>query len=628
MENVINLLPDAVANQIAAGEVIQRPASVVKELMENSIDSGATKVQLLIKDAGRTLVQVIDNGCGMTEQDARMSFERHATSKINVAEDLFSLCTKGFRGEALASICAVAHVEMKTRREKDELGFHLVNEGSVVTTQEPAAVSQGTSIAVKNLFFNIPARRKFLKSNTVETRHIIDEFQRVALIHPEINFVLINNDSEVYNLPKGNFRQRIVSIFGKSFDQKLVPIAEDTDIVGVAGFIGKPEFAKKTRGEQFFFVNKRFVRNTYLNHAIAQAMEDLLPPKGYPTYFIQLEIDPGDVDINIHPTKTEVKFGDEKSIYAILRAATKQSLNQFKVAPTLDFEQETSFDTWKSSQSEGPISEPVVKVNKGFNPFDVQTDNSSARVSSGGNSFSSKPNNTEKTNFNWNNLYEADDNLKNENFDDLFGEIEFEDEHEQPKLIDSEAASFGFVQQLYNQFITTIHQGSLVFIDQRRAHQRVLFEYFLSAVQNQKKSSQQLLFPETISLQASDAELLKSVLPELQLMGIDISEFGPTDFVVNGLPSDLNELNATHLIESLIEGFKVNGDSIKNDKETALAKNLSNNIAIKKGQKLDAEEMRALLQQLFDCESPFVSPNGKPTFFNFTPEEINDKLGK
>lgn len=422
MENLINLLPDAVANQIAAGEVIQRPASVVKELMENSIDAGSDKIQLIIKDAGKTLIQVIDNGIGMNEQDARMSFERHATSKIQSANDLFNLHTKGFRGEALASICAIAHVELKTKRKQDELGWHLINEGSSITTQEAISCPQGTSIAVKNLFYNVPARRKFLKSNSVETRHILDEFQRVALIHPEINFVLINNDAEVYNLPKANFRQRIVSIFGKNFDEKLVPIHEDTDIVGISGFIGKPEFAKKTRGEQFFFINRRFIKSSYLNHAIALAMEDLLPPKAYPTYFIQLEVDPGDVDINIHPTKTEVKFTEEKAIYAILRAATKQSLNKFKVAPTLDFDQEVSFNNHQEFKNRGPISEPKVRVNENFNPFDSETSSAAERNWSSGQSF--KKDNHQ--NFDWKNLYESDNDLKKEDFNDLFEEIEFE----------------------------------------------------------------------------------------------------------------------------------------------------------------------------------------------------------
>ena len=623
MENVINLLPDAVANQIAAGEVIQRPASAVKELMENSIDSGAEKIQLIIKDAGKTLIQVIDDGCGMTEQDARMSFERHATSKINTAQDLFALCTKGFRGEALASVCAVAHIEMKTRRAKDELGFHLINEGSKITKQEAITTPIGTSVSVKNLFYNIPARRKFLKSTSVETRHIIDEFQRVALIHPEIAFELINNDSEVYNLPKGNFRQRIVSVFGKSFDEKLVPIEEDTDIVGVAGFFGKPEFAKKTRGEQFFFVNKRFIKNSYLNHAIAQAMDDLLPPKAYPTYFIQLEIDPAEVDINIHPTKTEVKFGDEKSIYAILRAATKRSLNRFKVAPTLDFNQETSFNSYDLGFS-GPISEPKVQVDSSFNPFEEPKE-VEVKSWSSGNSFKTS---SSKGSFDWKNLYEQDKDLKNENFDDLLGDIEFEEEHEQPKLIKEDNNEFTFVKQVYNQYIQTFYKGSLIFIDQKRAHERVLYEYFQAALKDQKKSSQQLLFPESISLQAADAELLKSVLPELQQMGIDINEFGPTDFVVNGLPSDLHELNAKQLIEQLIEQFKLNGDEVKIDKREALTKSMSRNIAIKKGQKLEVEEMSELVNQLFDCESPFINPYGKTTFFNFTFEEISDKLDK
>ena len=623
MENVINLLPDAVANQIAAGEVIQRPASAVKELMENSIDSGAEKIQLIIKDAGKTLIQVIDDGCGMTEQDARMSFERHATSKINTAQDLFALCTKGFRGEALASVCAVAHIEMKTRRAKDELGFHLINEGSKITKQEAITTPVGTSVSVKNLFYNIPARRKFLKSTSVETRHIIDEFQRVALIHPEIAFELINNDTEVYNLPKGNFRQRIVSVFGKSFDEKLVPIEEDTDIVGVAGFFGKPEFAKKTRGEQFFFVNKRFIKNSYLNHAIAQAMDDLLPPKAYPTYFIQLEIDPAEVDINIHPTKTEVKFGDEKSIYAILRAATKRSLNRFKVAPTLDFNQETSFNSY-DPEFNGPISEPKVQVDSSFNPFEEPKE-AKAKSWSSGNSFKTS---SAKGSFDWKNLYEQDKDLKNENFDDLLGDIEFEEEHEQTKLIKEDINKFTFVKQIYKQYIQTFYKGNLIFIDQKRAHERVLYEYFQTALKEQKKTSQQLLFPESISLQAADAELLKSALPDLQQMGIDINEFGPTDFVVNGLPSDLHELNAKQLIEQLIEQFKLNGDEVKIDKREALTKSMSRNIAIKKGQKLEVEEMSELVNQLFDCESPFINPYGKTTFFNFTLEEISDKLDK
>jgi DNA mismatch repair protein MutL len=624
MENVINLLPDAVANQIAAGEVIQRPASVVKELMENSIDSGATTVELIIKDAGKTLIQVIDDGCGMTEQDAKMSFERHATSKINTAQDLFALCTKGFRGEALASICAVAHVEMKTRRLKDELGFHLVNEGSKITTQEPTSTSQGTSIAVKNLFYNIPARRKFLKSNSAETRHIIDEFQRVALIHPEINFFLVNNDTEVYHLEKGNFRKRIVAVFGKSFDQKLVPIGEDTDIVSISGFIGKPEFAKKTRGEQFFFVNQRFIKNNYLNHAIANAMDDLLPPKSYPTYFIQLEIDPAEIDINIHPTKTEIKFGDEKSIYAILRAATKQSLNKFKVAPTIDFDQETSFNTYNSKAS-GPLSEPKIQVTPGFNPFSEQEEDKvkSKNWSTGLN----LKQNTSKGDFDWKKLYDSKKDLKNENFDDLIGEIEFEEEHEQKQLIEDPATEITFVKQIYKQFIQTFKNGELLFIDQRRAHERVLYEYFKKSMDEQKNVSQQLLFPESISLQAADSVLLKSVLPELQQMGIDINEFGPNDFVINGLPADLRELSAKQLIENLIEQFKIDGDEIKLDKRESLAKSLSRNIAINRGVKMEKEEMVGLVEQLLLCKYPSINPSGKSTFFYFPIEEINDKLG-
>ena len=624
MENVINLLPDSVANQIAAGEVIQRPASIVKELMENSIDSGATKVQLIIKDAGRTLVQVIDDGCGMTEQDARMSFERHATSKINIAEDLFSLSTKGFRGEALASICAIAHVEMKTRRGIDELGFHLINEASIITTQEPTATPEGTSIAVKNIFFNIPARRKFLKSNTVETRHIIDEFQRVALVHPEISFVFINNENEVYHLESSTFRQRIVAVFGKNFNERLAPIEEDTDIVKITGFIGKPEFAKKTRGEQFFFVNNRFIKNGYLNHAISKAMDDLLPPNGFPTYFILLDVDPSEVDINIHPTKTEIKFGDEKSIYAILRAATKQSLNKYSVAPTLDFNQENAFDA-PAYKSDGIIRQPEVKVDRDFNPFkEVDSEQKNKTWSTGSNFKHSDA----RSDFEWKNLYEDSKELKNENFDDLLGEIEFEENSDkQIQLANQNGDEFMFFKQLYNRFILTQKNGTLICIDQKRAHERVLYEYFLKAMTSQKINTQQLLFPETISLQVADAELLRDILPELEQMGIDINQFGKDDFIVNGLPADLHELNATHLIEQLLEQFKLNTDEVKIDKRNALAKNLSRNIAIKRGQKLEIEEIKSLIHQLFLCESPLINPSGKSTFFNLTPEEIINKLG-
>ena len=623
MENVINLLPSAVANQIAAGEVIQRPASIVKELIENSIDSGATKIQLIIKDSGKSLIQVVDNGCGMTEQDALMSFERHATSKITSADDLFSLFTKGFRGEALASICAVAHVEMRTRRAKDELGFRIINEGSKITTKEPVAVQQGTTIGVKNLFFNLPARRKFLKTNAVETKHIIDEFQRVALIHHEIAFTLLSNDSEIYHLEKGNFRQRIVSIFGKSFDEKLVPIQENTDIVNISGFIGKPSFAKKTRGEQFFFVNNRFIKNNYLNHAVSQAMEDLLPPKSFPSYFVQLEIDPAEIDINIHPTKTEIKFSDEKSIYAILRAATRQSLNKFKVAPTIDFDQENSFETY-SFRNKTSVSEPQIKVNHNFNPFDRVEESESKKWSSGSAFKSSKYRGANDLR----NLDDKKNKLKKVNFDSLFLDIKFEEEHQQKSLINEKIENnFNFTKQVYNQFIQTFYNGHLIFVDQRRAHERVLYEYFKTALNRKKNISQKLLFPESITLQASDAELLKNMLPDLQQMGIDINEFGAKDFVINGLPADLHSLNATQLIEQLIEQFKVNSDQVKIDKRDTLAKSLSQNIAIKKGVKMEEEEMKELLSQLFQCESPFINSAGKSTFFNFTAQEINDKLG-
>ena len=372
MPDIIQLLPDAVANQIAAGEVIQRPASAVKELLENAIDAGSDTISLVIKDAGKALIQVNDNGFGMSETDARLSFERHATSKIKSADDLFNINTKGFRGEALASIAAIAQVELKTKIVGTDLGTQIIIEGSEVKEQEVCNCSKGTSFSIKNLFYNVPARRNFLKSNPVEIKHIIEEFQRVAMVHADIAFSMYNNGNEVFNLKKGSFRQRIVGIFGEKYNQKLVPVTENTDIVSIEGFVSKPEFAKKTRGEQYFFVNDRFIKNPYLNHAVNNAFDQLLSKDQFPSYFLKLTIDPSKIDINIHPTKTEIKFEDERAIYAIIRTAVKQALGKFNIAPTLDFEQESSFNVplMKSSDS---VKAPSIKVNKDYNPFETKT---------------------------------------------------------------------------------------------------------------------------------------------------------------------------------------------------------------------------------------------------------------
>ena len=456
MADIINLLPDHVANQIAAGEVVQRPSSVVKELLENAIDAGSTTIKLFIKNAGKTRIQVIDDGKGMSDTDARLSFERHATSKINSAEDLFSLNTKGFRGEALASIAAIAHVELKTKQENDELGTAITIEGSIVKKQETTATSKGTSIAVKNLFFNIPARRNFLKSDAVELRHIIDEFHRVVLAHPQINFSMYHNDNNLFDLRSENFRQRIVHTFGKKTNDKLVPVDEDTELLKISGFIGKPEFAKKSRGEQFFFVNQRFIKSPYLNHAIQAAFEGLLAPNKYPSYFLNLRVDPKSIDINIHPTKTEIKFDDEPTIYALLRAAVKHSLGQFSVAPILDFQRDAALDTLYHQQSDN-VSTPRVEVDPDFNPFS-----------------SSKPNKSTPNPPAWESLYTGIKSAVNNTND--FSEVQFESDELQSSIFDEdESKKVQNTFQLQHKYIISTIKSCMVVIDQNRAHQRILY---------------------------------------------------------------------------------------------------------------------------------------------------------
>ncbi len=463
MADIIQLLPDHVANQIAAGEVVQRPASVVKELIENAIDADATVIKLIIKDAGKTLIQVIDNGKGMSVTDARLSFERHATSKIKAAEDLFNLHTKGFRGEALASIAAIAHVELKTKQSQDEVGTHLKIEGSEVMSQEVVVTPNGTSISVKNLFYNIPARRNFLKSTTVETRHIIDEFHRVTLAHPNIEFSLYNNGSELFHLPISNYRQRLVNTFGNKTNEKLVPVEEETEVLKISGFVVKPEFAKKTRGEQFFFVNNRFIKSSYLNHSVNAAFDGLLRPHTHASYFLYLTVDPKSIDINIHPTKTEIKFDDEHTLYAILRSAVKHSLGQFNIAPVLDFERDKNLDTPYSYQQKTGQA-PMVEVDRAFNPFREE------KVSSNtGQSFKKDLTNG------WESLYVGLESKSNTGSND-FSELHFESDDEAPSMFNDDVKDAQKTFQLKNKYIiNTIKSGMLV-IDQHRAHQRVLYE--------------------------------------------------------------------------------------------------------------------------------------------------------
>lgn len=595
MSDIIKLLPDSVANQIAAGEVVQRPASVVKELLENAIDSGATNIQLIVKDAGKTLIQVIDNGKGMSDTDARMSFERHATSKIKSADDLFCILTKGFRGEALASIAAIAHVDLKTKQEGKELGTHIRIEGSKFVDQLPCATSEGTSMSVKNLFYNVPARRKFLKTDSVETKHIIDEFQRVALIHPDIAFSYYNNDDQMYHLERGTFRQRIVAMMGASYNQRLVPVEEDTNtIVKVSGFIGKPEFAKKTRGEQFFFVNGRFIKNNYLGHAVSTAFDELLGRDTFPSYFIHLEVDPSSIDINIHPTKTEIKFEDERSVYAIVRAAVKQALSKYSVAPSLDFERETLFDNAPEPKMGDILSAPQIKVDHNYNPFKERTEHQHKEVKQ-----------------QWEELYKVD----------------------MPQKVEQEMAVFeekkeevSFMHQFRSKYILTSFGEGLLIIDQHRAHKRILFEYFFDLLENNQGASQQILFPESIEMNPSDFALMQELEEDFKNIGFDITPFGKSTYVVNGLPADIKDANPKSLLEGLLEEFKEN-QSNKLDRRENLAKSLANQTAIKSGQKLQKEEMQMLVSELFLCEKPTVDPSGNKVLWNIDHDELMENFG-
>ena len=616
MSDIIKLLPDAVANQIAAGEVIQRPASAVKELLENAIDAGADNISLVIKDAGKALIQVIDNGFGMSETDARLSFERHATSKIKSADDLFNLSTKGFRGEALASIAAIAQVVLKTKVEGNDLGTEILIEGSEVKEQEGCNCAKGTSFSIKNLFYNVPARRNFLKSNPVEVKHIIEEFQRVAMVHADIAFSMYNNGNEVFNLKKGSFRQRIVGVFGEKYNQKLVPVEENTDIVSIKGFVSKPEFAKKTRGEQYFFVNDRFIKNSYLNHAVNNAFDQLLSKDQHPSYFLKLTIDPSKIDINIHPTKTEIKFEDERAIYAIIRTAVKQGLGKNNITPTLDFEQESSFNVPLIRSSE-PIKAPTIKVNTAYNPFAPKS--------------SPPPRLKPKSTKNWESLYSSfeqeteplipntDEGLLEaaplEQQQVISSSWKDEDYEEQQTLI-----------QLHNKFILgQLKSGSLI-IDQERAHTRILFEQYIKNFALGKGATQQLLFPETLDFTTADAELLNELQLEIKTLGFDFDKMGKSSFVVSGVPTELKEQDIKKTIEGLLEQFKLNESELKLKKHENLAISMARSASIRSGKKLSYEEMKALVDQLFACEMPYSLPNGKPTIITLNLDDLNQQF--
>ncbi|MCW8981594.1 MAG: DNA mismatch repair endonuclease MutL, partial [Altibacter sp.] len=570
MTDIIQLLPDHVANQIAAGEVVQRPASVVKELLENAIDAGATKITLVVKDAGKTLVQVTDNGIGMSVTDARLCFERHATSKIKSADDLFNLHTKGFRGEALASIAAIAHVELKTRTEASEVGTKICIEGSEVTSQEAAVVPKGTTISVKNLFYNIPARRNFLKSNPVETRHIIDEFHRVALAHPQVAFSMLHNNDDVFNLPASNARQRIVNIFGSKTNEKLVPVSEETEIVKVEGFVIKPQYAKKSRGEQFFFVNDRFIKSPYLHHAVSNAFEGLLKDGLQPGYFLFLAVDPHSIDINIHPTKTEIKFDDEHAIYAMLRATIKHSLGQFSIAPVLDFNKDSGFDTPYDYSKKHPVA-PTIEVDKNFNPFQkesLQRNNSAGYKREKGSS--------------WESLYVG---LKQEEgVVSGLENIEFESEEVSGRLFDTAVDVDGQITfQLHNKYIISPIKSGMMVIHQHLAHQRILYEELLKNITLQEAVSQQLLFPLTLHFSNPDLEILEKVKEQLEHTGFAFSEIGGEQLSINGIPVNLLESQVGDVLERLINDIKEEVPDAGFSQNDLLAKSMAKSMAVRTG---------------------------------------------
>lgn len=598
MSDIIKLLPDAVANQIAAGEVIQRPASAVKELLENAIDAGATQIELILKDAGKALIQVIDNGSGMSDTDARMAFERHATSKISKADDLFAIRTMGFRGEALASIAAIAQVEMKTKRHDEAYGTQIRIEGSVVKSQEMCVCQSGTSFSIKNLFFNVPARRNFLKSTTAELRHIMEEFHRVSLINPEIGFSITHNDKELFHLLSGTFKQRIVALFGNVYNERLLPVQQSTENMHVEGFIVKAEFARKTRGEQYFFVNKRFMKHPYLHHAVENAFQELLPRDSFPSYFLHIKIDPAEIDINIHPTKTEVNFQDTKLIYAIIHASVKKSLGQHSLSPQLDFdnnESELSIDFGEISRANRPLTTPSVAFNPEYNPFSNPMPANSHWEKS-----QSQPSD------NWRLFY--DRNLENEPHSNA--EISQSDER-MPQVVEKRVSRF---LQIQNSFILSPVKSGLLIVDQHLAHWRILFENFMRQLDQQKTGSQQELFPQTVQLNTGDAELLSELISELRLLGFSIETMGSRTFVINGTPEGFGESNATEMIEHILEMYKTNQTDLQIDKKQNLARSLSANMAVRYGQTLGEREMSALIDQLFACEIPNISPDGKKIF--------------
>ena len=590
-DNSIALLPDHVANQIAAGEVVQRPASVVKELVENAIDAGATHIQLIIKDAGKTLIQLIDNGKGMTPFDARMCFERHATSKISSADDLFTLTTKGFRGEALASIAAIAQVELKTKRVNDLVGQRVIIEGGKLLNQEECQCPAGTTFSVKNLFYNIPARRNFLKSDQIEQKHIIDEIERVAIPHTNIHFVVQSNGNEILNLASGNLIQRIKSLLGSYIQKELVQVNEDTSFVKISGYVTLPGAAIKTKKEQFFFVNNRFVRNPFLNHAVYEAYKDLIGFQSHPRYFIFLELDPKHIDINIHPTKTEVKFTDEKTVYMLLLSAIKRALGKANVSGSLDFESEMSLNI-DGPAKDRVYTQPKISFNTSYNPFNVTAGSGETEL--------------QKVNKqHWETMFEG---FKN---DPLTPLVEQEVMQQAVEPLKKESLDFAVFQLNLKYIVTTYNNHNVLIVDQQRAHERIVYEHYLNSKRETPIATQQMLFPEQIEMSANDFVLIKSLLEEFRSLGFDIEIFGKNSIVVNGAPADMGEFNVLQTIEGILETYKLNTIDAKVEKHDNLCRAIAKNISIKYGKPLETEEMKLLLTHLMRCENPLYSANGK-----------------
>jgi len=605
MHNLIKMLPDAIANQIAAGEVVQRPASVVKELMENSIDAGASFVQLIVKEAGKVSIQVIDDGAGMSPQDAIMCFERHATSKINKAEDLFAIRTMGFRGEALASIASVSQVELKTKREGDELGSLLRMEASVQKANEQVATPKGTSIQVKNLFYNIPARRNFLKSNPVEMRHILDEFQRIALSNPHIKFSLVQNEQETYALPVEKLGKRIVDLFGKTYREQLAACEENTNYVSIKGYVGRPEYSKKTRGEQFFFVNNRFIKSSYLHHAVMSAYERLVPEGTFPFYVLFLTLDPSHIDINVHPTKTEIKFDDERSIYAILQAAIRKTLSLHHLIPSLDFDANVNFrnpsgapsatSSFSGTNSPRPVQDAWKRLYEGLN------DNIEA--------------------FERQSVADPVTNLFNETSTTIQSKAN-------TWTADSLAHTNFQVIQILNKYLVVTLSGGMLLIDQKKAYQRILFDQFSENLVKKNGVSQQLLFPQILRINPADSVLLEEILVDITDLGFALTKDSEENYWIQGVPAGIGEEDGQNLLEGILEQVKNEASDLGQNHSEKIARILANRAAIRfQSKKLISEEMSALVEQLFASSNPSYSPNGEIISRSLNEAEIGQLIG-